>query len=125
MDASDIDDAILQRLAQHLQGIPTEFWQFIQEQHAMMSQAHLARPGNGSTAPEGCRRNRMMIRSKLGPALRRSAGARLTVTLLSYGVKKPEFLIAARTRSLLSLTAASGNPTMDIEGIPLLTSTST
>ena len=40
-----------------------------------------------------------------------SAGARLTVMLVG-GIWKPEFLMAARTRSRLSRTAESGRPTM-------------
>src|ERR1700686_2913554 len=45
------------------------------------------------------------------PSLGRSAGARLTVIRLA-GSARPEATSAARTRSLASLTALSGNPTM-------------
>ena len=66
-------------------------------------------------------------RSKADPSFLISAGARLTTTCLS-GKSNPVFLRAARTRSLLSLTAASGRPTVEKKGSPLLamsTSTST
>ena len=59
-----------------------------------------------------------------GPALRRSAGARLTVIRCS-GNSKPELTIAARTRSRDSRTAASGRPTIVKEGSPRRMSTST
>ena len=58
------------------------------------------------------------------PALRTSAGARLTVIRCS-GNLKPEFLIADRTRSRLSRTVASGSPTIANPGRPNCTSTST
>ena len=63
-------------------------------------------------------------RSNAAPALRTSAGARLTV--IRWGGKsKPEFLMALRTRSRLSRTLASGNPTIVNAGRPNETSTST
>ena len=46
------------------------------------------------------------------------AGARLTVMRLT-GKVKPQFLMAALTRSLASLTAASGRPTTLKAGSPL------
>jgi hypothetical protein len=46
-----------------------------------------------------------------------SAGARLTVMRLP-GKIRPEFLMAERTRSRDSLTAASGRPTTVRPGIP-------
>ena len=46
------------------------------------------------------------------------AGARFSVMRLT-GNLNPLFLIAARTRSLASLTAASGSPTMSNAGSPL------
>ena len=63
-------------------------------------------------------------RSNAVPALRTSAGARLTVMRCS-GNSKPEFRIAARTRSRLSRTLASGRPTSTSAGRPNVTSTST
>src|SRR5688572_12401214 len=63
-------------------------------------------------------------RSNDAPALRRSAGARLTVTRLC-GKSKPEFRMALLTRSRLSLTDASGSPTIVKAGRPNETSTST
>ena len=47
------------------------------------------------------------------------AGARLTVILLT-GKTKPEFLMAVLTRSLDSLTAESGRPTISKQGSPEL-----
>ena len=64
-----------------------------------------------------------MGRSKDDPALRTSAGARFTVMRCAGNVN-PEFLIAARTRSRLSRTVASGRPTMVKWGSPNDTSTS-
>lgn len=65
-----------------------------------------------------------MGRSKLGPFLRISAGARLTVMRVE-GNANHEFFRALRTRSLLSCIAVSGSPTILKAGIPLLTSSST
>src|SRR6185437_975729 len=65
-----------------------------------------------------------IARSKLGPALRTQAGARLAVSRF-MGNSRPEFWRAARTRRRASLTAASGNPTTVNTGRPTRTSTST
>ena len=65
-----------------------------------------------------------MARSKRPPSFGRSAGAKLTV-ILRAGKSKCEFKRALRTRSLLSLTAVSGMPTMDRLGKPLKRWTST
>ncbi len=54
-------------------------------------------------------------RSKAEPSFLMSAGARFTTTCFR-GKSKPVFLSAARTRSLLSLTAASGRPTVAKKG---------
>ena len=59
-----------------------------------------------------------------GPALRRSAGARLAV-IRCCGNSNPELTSAARTRSRDSRTAASGSPTSANDGRPWRTSTST
>src|SRR5690606_28784811 len=56
-------------------------------------------------------------RSKRPPHLGRSAGARLTV-MRRAGNSNCAHWIAARTRSLASRTAASGKPTIDIDGNP-------
>ncbi len=50
-------------------------------------------------------------RSYVGPSLRRSAGARLTM-MRPFGKRNAEFLIADSTRSFASFTAASGSPTI-------------
>ena len=63
-------------------------------------------------------------RSNDAPALRTSAGARLTV-MRCTGKSNPELRIALRTRSRLSRTLASGRPTMVNAGKPNDTSTST
>src|SRR5437763_399202 len=65
-------------------------------------------------------------RSKLGPSFLMSAGARFTV-VRPRGQKYPLLEIAVVTRSLLSLTAASGKPTTTMTGLPpaALTSIST
>ncbi len=62
------------------------------------------------TSPLANKMPRAMGRSKAGPSLRKSAGARLMTTLYR-GNSYPEFCIALRTRSMLSFTAASGSPT--------------
>ena len=63
-------------------------------------------------------------RSSDEPALRRSAGARLTV-MRRGGNAKPLLRIAPRTRSRASRSAASASPTMENPGRPGATSTST
>lgn len=65
-----------------------------------------------------------MARSSPAPSFLMLAGARLTVIFLT-GNWKPLFLRAARTRSRLSRTVASGNPTMENCGNPDERSTST
>src|SRR5262245_31588599 len=76
------------------------------------------------TWPLARRMPRAMGRSYVGPAFFRSAGARLTVTRPN-GNLPPELRMAARTRSWLSRTAASGSPTTTVPGTPCPTSTST
>src|SRR6185436_12082937 len=66
-------------------------------------------------------------KSYILPSLGTSAGAMLTVIFLA-GKSMPQLAIAVRTRSLLSATALSANPTISKEGNPrlaTLTSTST
>src|SRR5262249_50040159 len=65
-----------------------------------------------------------MGRSKAAPSLRTSAGARFTV-MRSLGKAKPALRMAVLTRSRLSRTAESGNPTVAYCGSPAATSTST
>ena len=65
-----------------------------------------------------------MARSSEAPALRRSAGARLTV-IRRGGNARPLLRIAPRTRSRASWSAASGRPTIVNPGRPGATSTST
>ena len=67
----------------------------------------------------------VMGRSNEAACLGSSAGARL-ITTRSCGRWKPELTIARSTRCVLSLTAASGNPTRMVLGIAACeTSTST
>ena len=63
-------------------------------------------------------------RSKLGPALRRYAGARLTV-MRFCGNSKPRLTMAERTRSRASRTALSASPTTLNAGRPWRMSAST
>src|SRR4029450_10114527 len=65
-----------------------------------------------------------MGRSNRPPSLGRSAGARLTV-IRPAGNSKWAVASAERTRSLLSLTTASGKPTMERLGSPAPRCTST
>ena len=65
-----------------------------------------------------------MGRSYTVPSLRRSAGERLTV-IRETGNLQPTLRMAARTRSLASLTAASGSPTSSKAGRPPARSHST
>ena len=74
--------------------------------------------------PEAASSAAAIARSNPGPALRRLAGARLTVIRRS-GNSKPQLTSAARTRSRASRTAASGRPTIEKAGSPRWTSTST
>ena len=84
-----------------------------------------ARAGNaGGSCPPAARTASAIGRSKLLPALRRSAGARFTV-MRCGGNSRPALRIALRTRSRLSRTLASGRPTIVNSGRPKLTSAST
>ena len=65
----------------------------------------------GDCAPAAASTPKAIGRSNDEPALRMSAGARLTVTRCG-GNSKPELRIALRTRSRLSRTLASGRPTI-------------
>ena len=70
------------------------------------------------------RNDAAMERLYLPVDLGRSAGARFTASLLE-GYWKPLVVIAALTRSLLSLTAVSASPTISVLGEPKDTSDST
>ena len=86
----------------------------------------MASPGPSSRgiAPAAARIATAIGKSKAAPALRRSAGARFTV-IRCGGKSNPELRMAARTRSRLSRTLASGSPTMAKTGRPKATSAST
>ena len=75
------------------------------------------------SGPDVASRPSAIGRSNDDPALRTSAGARLTV-MRWCGNSKPELRIAERTRSRLSRTVASGSPTIVKWGSPNATSTS-
>ena len=70
-----------------------------------------------SRTPAAARIPTRMGRSYTVPDLRRLAGARFTV-IRPTGKAYPLFLMAARTRSRASFTAASGRPTMSKLGRP-------
>ena len=74
--------------------------------------------------PEAARIPIAMAKSKRLPSLGSSAGARLIV-IRRAGNSKCALIMALRTRSLLSLTAVSGRPTMWNAGNPLDRWTST
>lgn len=74
-------------------------------------------PGGSFSCPPAHRMPTRMGRSYSVPIFLTWAGARLTVMRLT-GKVKPQFLMAARTRSLASLTAASGRPTTLKAGRP-------
>ena len=57
-------DAVFERLSKNLQRATIELRQFVQEQHAVMRKADLARRRNGAAANESRVRNRMMRRAK-------------------------------------------------------------
>ena len=65
-----------------------------------------------------------MGKSKPDPDLRKDPGAKFTTTL-SGGIWKPQKRIAARTRSRASWIEASGIPTIENAGMPLVMATST
>ena len=76
------------------------------------------------TCSEPSRIPTAIARSSDAPALRRSAGARLTV-IRRGGNARPLLRMAPRTRSRASWNAASGRPTIVNPGRPGATSTST
>ena len=78
----------------------------------------------GAICPDAARVARASGRSYCGPALRRSAGARLA-TIRRAGTAKAWFASPERTRSRASCTAASGSPTTENAGRPARRSTST
>ena len=83
---------------------------------ATVRRAGRRRPrGAASTMPFAARTPRAIGRSNDEPALRTSAGARLTV-MRCGGKSKPEFRMALRTRSRLSRTLGSGSPTIVNDG---------
>ena len=82
------------------------------------------RPPPARTCSEPRRMPIAIARSSEAPALRTSAGARLTV-IRRGGCTNPALRSAPRTRSRASDSAASGRPTMVMPGSPGATSTST
>ena len=75
-------------------------------------------------SPDAARSPRSRGRSYTVPAFLRAAGARFTV-IRDTGKPQPQLLMAARTRSRASFTAASGRPTTSKAGSPPLTAHST
>lgn len=82
------------------------------------------RPGAARTCSDPRRIPTAIARSSDAPALRRSAGARLTV-IRRGGWTYPALRSAPRTRSRASWSAASARPTIVNPGNPGATSTST
>ena len=82
----------------------------IEPSRASSPASHQSASGRSGICSEAQRIAAAIARSNPGPALRRSAGARLAVIRLS-GKSNPQLTIAARTRSRDSRTAASGSPT--------------
>ena len=85
-----------------------------------------ARPPSASRSmiPQDAMIASAMGRSYAGPSLRTSAGERLIV-MRATGKLRRQLAMAARTRSRLSLTAASGRPTSSNMGIPSTVNAST
>ena len=77
-----------------------------------------------STMPSRAKIPTAMGKSYIEPSFLISAGARL-ITTFWLGNENPEFLIAERTLSFASDTAASGNPTIITAGMDCTKSTST
>ena len=77
-----------------------------------------------ASCPPAASRPTRIGRSYRVPIFFTWAGARLTVMRLT-GKEKPQFLMAERTRSRASFTAASGSPTTVKAGRPLDRSHST
>ena len=73
---------------------------------------------SGLICPDAARMPKAIGKSKRPDSFGRSAGARLTVIFLA-GKSKPLWMMAARTRSRLSLTSVSGKPTILKCGKPL------
>ena len=71
------DLLLLQRLPQHFEHAAPEFGQLIEEQHAVVGQRHLARPGRLPAADHGNLRSRMMRSAKRPPGHQPARHARL------------------------------------------------
>ena len=54
----------LQRLAQTVEGLHTELWQFVKKQNAIMGQRHLTGLGLDPSPRQGCHRGGMVRRPK-------------------------------------------------------------
>ena len=80
--------------------------------------------GRVGTRPQAASSATAMGRSNPVPSLRRSAGARFTVTRFE-GSRKPRFRTAAPTRTSASCTAPPASPVSWVRGKPEAASTST
>jgi hypothetical protein len=101
-------DTILKRLAQDLEDVAAALRQFIQEEHAVVCQRHVARPRHLSAADQphiregvmGARKGRVVtnaVRSPVRPAMRwRQVG------LMASAPDFPAMLIPAVGRALLA-----------------------
>ena len=60
--AGDPDDALLERLAQRVEHVRRELGQLVEEEHAVVRRADLARPEGGRAAPDERHRRRAVVR---------------------------------------------------------------
>ncbi len=70
----DRDRSLLERLAQRLEDVPAELGQLVEEEHAVVGEAHLARPRDGPAAHEGGVARRV-VRAAEGTRARASASS--------------------------------------------------
>ena len=83
--ATDADLAILERLPQHLQDILLELGQFIEEQHPVVSQRHLARPGMSAAADQAGIGDGVVRRAEHPPGDQRLTGGEQTEDRVDLG----------------------------------------
>ncbi len=59
---SDADETFFERLPQHFERVPAEFRHLVEQQHAVVREADLPRPGKGPAANQGHVGHRMVRR---------------------------------------------------------------
>ena len=92
----DGDHAVFQGLAQHLQGGALEFRQFVQEEDAVVGQAHLPRPGGGAAADEPGVGDGVVRRPERSPAQEPLAGLEQPHDAVNLGGLQGLFLVQGR-----------------------------